>query len=237
MRSALIAQDVLLSGAVQFLSNAGLPRTSIAQRLRKLADTVEVGRTVLTAHSDNYDLLVRISGVVHDWTRSPEYTGGDGEPSALPLRGRRSLAVLVRRRFQGPAIPRILRWMTVRGVVRRRTDGRYVLLQRAVLVGNPDPVYLEWAATIATQHLRTALKNWKERNPNARQLDRVARVFDLPAKEVSNFRVFAKNRAESWLEEIDNWLEDHQTPGRRRRVEAGIHVYGYVRTARKSRSR
>jgi hypothetical protein len=119
--------------------------------------------------------------------------------------------------------------MNKHGVIRRRTDGRYVLQQRAVFVGVRDPVYLEWAATHAIRHLKTALENWKQRNPNVRQLDRVARVFDLPEREVPKFREFAKSRAENCLEEIDNWLEDHSAAkGRQRTVEAGVHVYGYV---------
>jgi hypothetical protein len=232
---ALIAQDHLLSGAVQFLSNVGLPQTSIARRLRTLADVVDAGRSVQTAHSDEYDLFARICSVVHDWIRSPEYTDNDGEPRALPLKGGRSLSVLIRKRLPRPPISRILHWMIARGVVRRRTDGRYALLRRAVLVGNRDPVYLEWAATVATEHLKTAVENWNERDREARQLDRRARVFNLPEDEVSSFRVFVKTRAESWLEEIDNWLEDHDAPkSRRRRVEAGVHVYGYVRSARKT---
>lgn len=230
---ALIAQDLLLSGAVQFLASVGFPRTSIARRLRTLADTVETGRSVQTEHSDEYALYARICSVVHDWIRSPEYTDKDGEPRALPLKGNRSLTVLIRKRLPRSHISRILKWMSARRVVRRRADGRYVLLRRAVLVGNRDPVYLEWAATVATEHLKTAIENWNEKDREARQLDRIARVFNLPEDEVSSFRAFAKTRAESWLEEIDNWLEDHDAPrGRRRRVEAGVHVYGYVRSSR-----
>jgi hypothetical protein len=108
-----------------------------------------------------------------------------------------------------------------------------VLHQRAVFVRARDPVYLEWAATHAIHHLKTALGNWKQKNPSVRQLDRVARVFDLPENEVPKFREFAKSRAESCLEEIDNWLEDHSTHNsRRRRVEAGVHIYGYVGSRR-----
>ena len=37
------------------------------------------------------------------------------------------------------------------------------------------------------------------------------------------------NVPECQLSDIDNWLEDHSAPkGRQRRVEAGVHVYGYV---------
>lgn len=225
------AQDQLLSGVVQFLSSVGLPSSKIGRRLRALADTVEAGRDVRTIHSSEYARFLRICGVVHDWSRSPEYTGSDGEPKALPLRGSRGLSALIKRRLPREPITRILQRMRARRVIRRRSDGRYVLLQRAVLVGKRDPVYLEWAAAVATEHLKTALENWKEGNRDARQLDRIARVFNLPVTQASTFRAFAKKRAESWLEEIDNWLEDHDAPtGRGRRVEAGVHVYAYVKS-------
>jgi len=230
---ALIAQDFLLSGTVHFLTGAGLPRSGIAQKLRSFAAAVEGGGNGPIVHSDDLEFFPRVCGIAHDWTRSPEFTGRDAEPKALPLRGRNSLAVLIKSRFPRGHLGRALRWMVKRGVVHRRADGRYVLHQRAVFVGARDPVYLEWAATHAIHHLKTALGNWKQRNPNVRQLDRVARVFDLPEKEVARFREFAKSRAESCLEEIDNWLEDHSTQkGRQRRVEAGVHIYGYVGSSR-----
>lgn len=237
---ALIAQDVLLSGAVLFLARAGLPPKSIATKLRSLAEAVDAGKPFRTEHSLEYELFVNVSGVVHDWTRSPDYTDSNGEPQALALRGRRGLSALIRKRIPRVSVAHVLRWMRIRGIARRRKDGRYVLLQRAVLIGYPDPVYLEWAATIAAQHLTTAIENWEERDPGDRHLDRIARVFNLPEREVPRFRDFAKRRAKSWLEEIDNWLEDHDAPKRRQRgVQAGVHVYGYVvgpQSERESRS-
>jgi hypothetical protein len=234
---ALIAQDFLLSGTVHFLTGVGLPRSGIARKLRSFAEAVEGGSNCQTVHSDDLELFARVCGIAHDWTRSPEFTGRDAEPRALPLTGRNSLSALIRSRFPRGHMSRALRWMSKQGVIHRRADGRYVLHQRAVFVGTRDPVYLEWAASHAIHHLKTALGNWKQRNPNVRQLDRVARVFDLPERELPRFREFAKSRAESCLEEIDNWLEDHSTrKGRHRRVEAGVHIYGYVGSLQRSTS-
>lgn len=234
---ASIAQDLLLSGTVQFLTSVGLPRSGIAQKLRVLAEAIEGGSIVPTTNSGELELFAGVCGIAHDWTRSPEYTGRDGEPQALPLRGRSSLAVLIRNRLRRANIERAVRWMSKRGVIQRRGDGRYMLQQRAVFVLARDPLYLEWATNLAIHHLRTAIENWKQVNPNVRQLDRVARVFDLPESEVPKFREFAKRRAESCLEEIDNWLEDHnERKGRKRTVEAGVHVYGYVGSAQNAAS-
>jgi hypothetical protein len=229
-----MTQDVVLPQIVRLLASAGLPRPIIVQNLRKLADLLEAGRNIPIAPSRDYDVVVRTSSVMHDWTRSPEYTGTDGEPRALVLRGRRSLSVLIRRHFPRQSISSVLNRMTASGAVRKRADGRYVLLQRYMMLGSElDSTRLEWIATRATQYLNSAFANWKKRNPNCRQLDRIARVFDLPEKEVPHFREFSKNCTESWMEQIDNWLEDHSQPkGRQRRVEAGVHVYGYVGTVK-----
>jgi len=226
---ALMAQDVLLSGVALFLAGTGLSKKRVATRLRTLAEVIESGASIPLVHSGDYELFVKVSGVMHDWARGPDYTGVDGEPKPLPLAGRRGLAALIRTRIRRRPMAEILRWMRVRGIARRRSDGRYVLLKRFVLVGHPDPVYLELAATVATQYLRAAIENWEEENAGARHIDRVARVFNLPEREVPRFRDFVKRRTASWLEEMDNWLEDHDEPARRRqRVQAGVHVFGYV---------
>jgi hypothetical protein len=226
--AAQIAQDVVLSSAVAFLARTGLSLGTVVRRLRVIAETIERGGRVPSAHSEEFELFVKVSGVLHDWVRGPDYTGTDGEPKALPLKGRRGLSALIRKRIPTRPTTEILRWMTLRKFTKRRKDGRYVLLKRAVLVGRPGPLQLETAANFAALYLEAAAENWEVTDQSARHFDRVARVFHLPNKEVPQFRDFVKRRATSWLEEMDNWLEDHDEPGKGRRVQAGVHVFGYV---------
>lgn len=226
---AYVMPELLLRQVVQFLATSGLPRETIARSLRNLADVVQAGETIPTARSQKYELIAGFPRVAHDWARSPKFTGTDGEPRALVLRGPRGLSVLIRRHFPRQKISSVVHCMTAHGAIRRRRDGRYVLLQRQVIYRRGGPGYLEWIAALATKYLQTAFANLKKGDPKSRNLDRLARVFDLPEKEVPRFREFAKNRTESWLEEIDNWLEDHSAPTRSQHtVEAGVHVYGYV---------
>lgn len=231
--------SLLLRQVVQFLTNAGLPNRTVAANLRNLAQAVQVGRSIPRGHSRDYELMMEIPRIVHDWVRSPEYTGRDGEPKALALRGTRGLATLIKRHFPLQPTSLVLEYMISRGAIRRRADGKYALLRRQVIYRRrASRDFIEWTAALAGRYLDTAFGNWQHGDPSSRQLDRVARVFDLPEKEVAHFREFTKSRAESWLEEIDNWLEDHSAPsGRQRRVEAGVHVYGYVAPVRRVRQR
>jgi hypothetical protein len=70
-------------------------RSGIARKLRALAKAVEGGNNGQTACSDDLELFHRVCRIAHDWTRSPEYTGRDGEPKALPFRGRNGLVALI----------------------------------------------------------------------------------------------------------------------------------------------
>ena len=234
LRFARMTQEVVLPQLVRFITSKGLPGNAIVQNLRKLADLIEAGRRIPTAPSREYDLVIRISSVAHDWARSPDYTGKDGEPRALTLTGQRSLSVLIRRHFPRRSVSSVLTRMTTFRAVRRRADGRYILLQPQIVLGSSlESARLEWIATRAIQYINAACTNF-QRKPGSRQLDRVASVFDLPEKEVPRFREFSKACSESWMAQIDNWLEDHSAPkGRQRRVEAGIHVYGYVGSVQK----
>jgi hypothetical protein len=73
------------------------------------------------------------------------------------------------------------------------------------------------------------LRNADTVNPRARDVDRDARVFSLPEKWVGLWRVVARERAEAFLEGVDNWLEDHsQQDGSGPVREVALHCYGFT---------
>jgi hypothetical protein len=229
LKSGRLAQDVLLTFATSFLLEAGLPSDGLAKQLRTLARKVESGMPIRLARSAQYDLMVQVSGVVHDWNRDREYTDDSGEPRVLRSKGRQGLQALIRKRFPARSVARVLSWMKTHGVVELRGNDQFALPNRAVLVGGAQPITLERVVTLATQYLAMGLENLNEPRLLDRDLDRISRVFHLPTKYVSEFRAFSKDRAKLFLEEIDNWLEDRSAPrDRAMTVEAGVHAYGYV---------
>jgi hypothetical protein len=228
-RFAQTTAELLVPQLVQFLADTGLPRRKIVSDLRALADAVEAGRDTRIARTIEYELIVRVGSVVHEWARSPDFTDADAEPRALSLRGRFGLSSLIRKYVPRFPVPKVLDCMTASGAVHRRADGRYVLVQRPVMVGSQAAICLGWMATLASQYLNTAFANWKEKNPSSRNLDRIASVFDLPEAELPRFREFTKHCTRSCIEQIDNWLEDRSVRASRgRRVEAGVHVYSFT---------
>jgi hypothetical protein len=227
-----LAQQVMLSQALAFLLDTGMPPQELAACLRAQAAQLEHGKLTRCAESKSAQLAhvtFNASQVTRQWTCDVDFTGADGEPRVLPLYGRHSLSTLIKAYFPRSRVRAAVRWMCTHQLIEQIPRGRYRLLSRTVLVGQPDPVQFGWTVWQLCRHLSTAVENLKTSNLKNRHLHRVARVLHLPPAKIAKFREFAKGRAGSWLEEIDDWLQDHDaaTPARGG-VEVGVHVYSYA---------
>ena len=226
------ALDVLLSETISFLLAAGLPRRRVASELRKEARRLGAGCRLLRARSTKavqrgHENLGEIAGVVHDWHRQAAYTNRrTGEPRALRAP---ELRALIAKRLPRERIGDALHWMYCNGIVSRRKDGRFVLSMGRQIVLRGRRLAMERAATLVPQYLRIALRNADTDHPQARDVDRDARVFFLPEKWIGLWRVIARERTEAFLEGVDNWLEDHIHPEDSGPVhEVSLHCYGFT---------
>jgi hypothetical protein len=116
------------------------------------------------------------------------------------------------------------------GVVELRADGTYALAGgRPVIIRRSRALALERVASLAAQLLQTGMKNSRIEDIGARDVDRIAKIYHLPAKYISLWREVSRERTESYLEGLDNWLEDHNDPDfDGLTVEASVHAYSYV---------
>lgn len=232
----------LLAETTAFLLAAGLPGKRLAAQLRKQARRVSDGHRLQRSQAakvinQSYEDLVEIAGVVHDWHRQHRYTDKtSGVP--LPLRAA-GLRRLIGQRFPRGKVGRALRWMRENGVVSRRKDGLFIpAMGRQVVLKGWRMSAMERTAALVPQYLRVALRNARATDPRDRDVDRDARVFFLPQKYVRLWRAVALERTQSFLEGLDNWLEDHTQPDSSGpTVEAAVHSYCYTGQPRSAKRR
>lgn len=232
----------LLAETTAFLLAAGLPGKRLAAQLRKQARRVSDGHRLQRSQAakvinQSYEDLVEIAGVVHDWHRQHRYTDKtSGVP--LPLRAA-ALRRLIGQRFPRGKVGRALRWMRENGVVSRRKDGLFIpAMGRQVVLKGWRMSAMERTAALVPQYLRVALRNARATDPRDRDVDRDARVFFLPQKYVRLWRAVALERTQSFLEGLDNWLEDHTQPDSSGpTVEAAVHSYCYTGQPRSAKRR
>src|SRR5437879_56810 len=131
-----VALDVLLTRTLSFLLDAGLPRKRLAEELREAADRIEAGGAVRKHQSANYQMMVQVSGLVHDWCWGSACTDATtGAPRTLWLdEGNCTLRELITKRFPHKKPEVVLSWMQENGVIARQLDGSFALTRPSVLI-------------------------------------------------------------------------------------------------------
>jgi hypothetical protein len=237
---SLAALDVLLSETASFLLSAGLPRDRLAAALRAQARKVDAGGSLYQPRAakiikERHENLVETAGVVHDWHRQRAYADKRGDPRPLSIS---ELRRLVSRRFSRDRVTGVVRWMQANRVITQGKDKRFLpAMGRHVILGNRRMRALDRTAALVPQYYRLALQNALTRERRERGVDRDARVFLLPKKFTKLWRAVALERTESFLEGLDNWLEDHTNPEYAGpTVEAALHSYCYTGESRQRRT-
>jgi len=178
---------------------------------------------------EEYVRFAKVCGVVHDWHREAEYTDRQASPRQLTPA---TVQELIARRFPKREVRSTIRWMLKKGIIRTTKEGNVALIGgRTVVLTNKGrrELALERAAILVPQYLRIALRNAQSVEAHSRDLDRDARVFSLPEKYVPLWRSMARDRAQAFLEGMDNWLEDHSSAGDVGPVrEVAVHCYAYT---------
>ena len=228
------ALHVLLGQIVEFLLRAGESASSLSTELERQAARVKsrasaCRRKDVASVREEYERFAKVCGVVHDWHREAEYTDRQASPRHLAPA---ILQELIARRFAKRNVRSTMRWMFKKGIIRTTKDGNVALIGgRSVVLTNRSrrELALERAAIVVPQYLRIALRNAQSAEAHSRDLDRDARVFSLPEKYVPLWRSMARDRAQAFLEGMDNWLEDHSSGGDVGPVrEVAVHCYAYT---------
>lgn len=227
----------LLSNTIEFLLGAGESPEQLARELEAQAKCVR-GRSLLMHASDakrfrdSREYRCELTGVVHDWHREAAYTNQDGEPRQIT---EKALRALIGRRVPKRKVSASVRWMFENSVVCKTNRGMIALVGGRTVVTSTD--FLDRATAYVAQYLQTELRNTDTPEPGSRDVNRAARVFNLPEKYVPLWRTVARERAQTFLEGVDNWLEDHA-----RRNDAGpvrevaMHCFAYTEDSRGSKA-
>jgi hypothetical protein len=170
----------------------------------------------------------RLARVLAGWFESPEYTDEDGRPRVLPIDGPEpSFAGLVRS-FSGDIYPKIILDELLRvGAVRVQKDGSVRALARRYTLGGADAAALQQLGTAARDLFSTLEHNF------AAPVD--GRLFDdsvvsvrLNSAAIPLRRQMLHRRGESFLQDVEGWLSERETPSESGTVRAGVMVQLFV---------
>lgn len=214
----------------------GLPnRKQTASRVSIITGLTrkEVSRIQGLSEIENEETIERYNRaarVVSGWVRDSRFLDSSGQPAVLPVEGNGvSFSELVRHFSGDMPVRAVLDELDRVGVIDRLPDGRIRLLTRAYIPAKSDDDKLGILGT-DVRDLICTIDNNITREADQRLLQRKVSYDNLPDDIIPEFRKLSAQKGQSLLEELDDWLSQHDRDnnpsvsgtGRHR---AGIGIY------------
>ena len=214
----------------------GLPnRKQTASRVSIITGLTrkEVSRIQGLSEIENEETIERYNRaarVVSGWVRDSRFLDSTGQPAVLPVEGNGvSFSELVRHFSGDMPVRAVLDELDRVGVIDHLPDGRIRLLSRAYIPVTGEVDKLGILGT-DVRDLICTIDNNITREADQRLLQRKVSYDNLPDDIIPEFRKLSAQKGQSLLEELDDWLSQHDRDnnpsvsgtGRHR---AGIGIY------------
>ncbi len=177
--------------------------------------------------SEKYNRAAR---VVSSWVRDPSFAGESGQPADLPFEGAGASFTELVKKYSGDVPARAMLDELLRvGTVELVKGERVRLLARSYVPAGDDSEKVVMMGEDTADLLATFDHNFT--HPPEKSFLQLKVVYDnLPAGVLHKLRGLSKEKAQLFLEDLDQWLSSHdrdtnpasEGPGRQR---AGVAVY------------
>jgi hypothetical protein len=197
----------LLAPIAAFLMKSGLSRVQLLSEFRSAIRHASGSKLKVT----HMRIGEEASSIVNRWLRDPMFLNSVGRPAELSLRGARSITALVNASHTKVSPTAALNMLVEFGIVRKVATGKYRLVRRLVDFGHleylpfePNFRFLVDATKVSTSRLRkpkgTPGLFWQcADNPR------------IDARHAGEFLHFAQQRGLSFMHEINDWLDEHES--------------------------
>lgn len=200
-----------LSGALvavcELMSSFGInKRTARAQFEEALKRGFEKGRR---RPSKEYRPITNLADICARWHIEEKFLDRNGNPRALTWNGRAGSLLRLAQLVNGKAKARtVIADLIARKLVVKVRDGKWLPRSQIVAPDGFDEAQYLRTATMMERLLRTIAFNSerKYKGPNL-LLEVMAQVPSLPARELGEFKKFAKGQGLIFAKTMDDWLE------------------------------
>lgn len=197
----------LLSPIVTFLSRSGIPDTELTREfgsaLRKAihgAKKVDIKRIGMTDWC---------SEIVDRWLRDPAYLNAIGKPKDLPLHGKISIAALIKTVGISSTSKKAVAFMEGFGAIQKTSQGTYSLVRRYTYYTIPGALPYEPNMEFLIDAVAAATRGLGERKSEESLFWLRAHNATIPKRYVPAFLAYTRQRGLVFLQEVDDWLEQH----------------------------
>jgi len=149
--------------------------------------------------------------VLSGWFQDPDYVDENLVPRLLPESGPSPSFESLCSRYSGDiAMPTMLKELLKTNTIARTEDDRLRTMRRYYQPALLDDENLLWAVTFISDLSRTMNNNVFLENKSVPRFGRKAENTRIRADLIPKFRALMDERGQAFLEEIDDWLTEHE---------------------------
>ena len=199
----------LLEPTIGFLYKSGLSKKQL------LAECRSAIRKASTKHSAlsvvHVGFRKETIDIVNRWLRDPRYLNHNGRPDDLPLTGPRSVGSLVKACSVAVTPDKALSQLLEFDIVKRVASRRYRLVRRSMDFAHSDYLPFEPNLRFLVDATRAATNRLQDSKATNRLFWQCADNSRIHPRHTKEFLAFIRHRGLSFMHEVNDWLDEHET--------------------------
>ena len=215
--------DFAPAGKKQTVSNVailtGLNRKEVKRILELDDDQPDVTKR-------QYNRSIRVIG---GWVNDPDYQRTDGMPKDLPYEGEYSFSTLVRKYSGDMPVVAMQKALTKSGNISMTEDNQVRLLSHAYLPSDDPVEHISILGTDAAQLIDTINHNITADKQDLR-FQRKASNHRVSRDAIPAVKRLLARKGQSFLEEIDNYMAEHESDDSDNTAEISVSVFYHQST-------
>lgn len=153
----------------------------------------------------------RITRLLSAWHRDQDFLDTNGLPKLLPIDGKISFSLLVKRHAGDVPLKALMKEMIRVGVIEPTDNDQLRVLKQALIPSQSDPEALLRAGSVIHDMGATLHHNLYEGDAEkALRFERRASNRNIHPKHLSEFKDLVETEGQAFLVRMDNWLSDHE---------------------------
>jgi len=173
--------------------------------------------------NQKYNRAIR---VISGWLNDKRYSSAAGVPLVLDIEGSDNAFSALVKNYSGDIPPRTMFNLLEKSGCIEKIEGKVQLISHAYVPGN-DPVDMINIFAADTHELMETIVHNMSSEQQQKWFQRKVSTHQLDVKHIDAFHKYSSRRSQSLLEDLDNWLSEHeaQTEADNRYVSLGIYFY------------
>jgi hypothetical protein len=182
--------------------------------------------------------ITRMADVCRRWYFEKAYVDKEGKPRPLTWDGNKGSLLKLAQRVNGRKDAKtVIAELVSRKLVRRTREGKWIPRAQVVAPAGLDAAQVLRTATMVERLLRTIAYNSERNYRGDVLLEVLAQVPRLPARDIAEFKKFAKAQGLIFAMSVDDWLESRNLPrsqrNRKPTREAGVIAFAFEQASQK----